>query len=588
MVTIKKYIRYLEKIKLLLGINSKQIPFMISIFLFSSILDLVGIGLIAPYISLLIDFDGFLESGFYQLLLSIGLELDKSKLLIFLSMLLLLVFLIKAIIGIFINRTILQFCYNQGADLRSLLMEAYVSLKYKDYIQRNSSEYIHRIQQLASDFSHGVLQSLLRLISEAIVVFAIIIFLAWHSLETVFVLVLILASSGILYDRFFKVKLHKYGRLANEYTKDMIQAVHEGIEGLKEIRVLGHEPHFLARVSNNAKKFGNVSVKSQVISTAPRYVIESMLVLFIVIIVISSVSSGERLDTLIPMFGIFAFASIRILPSVNQIILAVGRIRFGLHSINLLYEDVEKYTKRKSNIDFIDSTKDIENSRFESLVMKDVHFSYNKHKNILNGISLNINAGESIGLIGPSGSGKTTMIDVLLGLLEVDSGSISLNNINIENNVVSLRSKVAYLPQQVFLIDSSLKNNIALGVKESEIDDKKVMDSIFRSNLSGFISELSDGVDTVIGERGIRISGGQRQRVALARAFYHAREILIMDESTSALDNNTENEIVNEIKSIKGSITTIVIAHRLSTLKYCDRVYELKNGKIYRLDNFSS
>ena len=329
-----------------------------------------------------------------------------------------------------------------------------------------------------------------------------------RGLLVLFVLVLILASSGILYDRFFKVKLHKYGRLANEYTKDMIQAVHEGIEGLKEIRVLGHEPHFLARVSNNAKKFGNVSVKSQVISTAPRYVIESMLVLFIVIIVISSVSSGERLDTLIPMFGIFAFASIRILPSVNQIILAVGRIRFGLHSINLLYEDVEKYTKRKSNIDFIDSTKDIENSRFESLVMKDVHFSYNKHKNILNGISLNINAGESIGLIGPSGSGKTTMIDVLLGLLEVDSGSISLNNINIENNVVSLRSKVAYLPQQVFLIDSSLKNNIALGVKESEIDDKKVMDSIFRSNLSGFISELSDGVDTVIGERGIRISGG--------------------------------------------------------------------------------
>ena len=199
---------------------------------------------------------------------------------------------------------------------------------------------------------------------------------------------------------------------------------------------------------------------------------------------------------------------------------------------------------------------------------------------VLNQTSLSIRAGESIGIIGPSGSGKTTLIDLLLGLLKPEGGSISYNGDPLEKKLSKWRSQVAYLPQQVFLIDDTLKNNVALGVEEQKINEKLLLKALHKSQLAELVEQLPEGVNTFLGERGVRLSGGQRQRVALARAFYHQRSVLIMDEATSALDHETEREIVDEIKRLKGQITTIIIAHRLTTVQYCDRIYVLEEGKV--------
>ena len=210
-----------------------------------------------------------------------------------------------------------------------------------------------------------------------------------------------------------------------------------------------------------------------------------------------------------------------------------------------------------------------------------MQFTYQKTKcPALKQVTLNIRAGESIGLIGPSGSGKTTMVDVLLGLLEPQKGEIYYNGKDLIESLDEWRAQVAYLPQQVFIIDNSLRNNIALGMEDEEIDDVQLHEAIRQARLTELVEQLPDGVETILGERGIRLSGGQRQRVALARAFYHGRSVLVMDEATSALDNETEQEIVEEIRHFKGKKTMIVIAHRLTTVQHCDRIYRLENGEI--------
>ena len=218
---------------------------------------------------------------------------------------------------------------------------------------------------------------------------------------------------------------------------------------------------------------------------------------------------------------------------------------------------------------------------FKDLRLRNVVFSYhNKQQLALEDISMKIQSGDSIGLIGLSGSGKTTLLDILLGLLEPQSGDIEFNGRQLQDNLEEWRSQVAYLPQQVFLIDNSMRCNVALGVEESVIDETKLREALRQARLSELVEQLPEGVDTILGERGVRLSGGQRQRVALARAFYHGRSVLVMDEATSALDNETEKEIVAEIQRLKGQKTMIVIAHRLTTVQHCDRIYRLEQGRI--------
>jgi ABC-type multidrug transport system fused ATPase/permease subunit len=280
----------------------------------------------------------------------------------------------------------------------------------------------------------------------------------------------------------------------------------------------------------------------------------------------------------VTVLGVFGVAAIRLIPSINQIIGGLMQLSNSRNAVNLLFSDLKSLkTEGHSNR----RSRDISQIVLNSIDLKKVSYTYpgTNHK-VLNNISMSINSGESIGIIGKSGSGKTTLINLLLGFLDADNGELLVNNELINTNIDAWRDLVAYLPQQIFLTDDSIKANIALGVEKHKIDNKKVIQALEKSKLSTFVQSLPDGVDTILGERGKRLSGGQRQRIALARSFYHNRDVLIMDESTSALDNETEAEVVEEIRRLKGSKTVIVIAHRLTTLRYCDRIYRLEKGRI--------
>ena len=366
----------------------------------------------------------------------------------------------------------------------------------------------------------------------------------------------------------------------------MIKDIHEGIGGLKEIRSFNKERFFYDIFKENSRNYAKAGAKSTLIETIPRYVVELILVTFFISIVLSS---GKSLQDFLPTLGILGLASMRLIPSVSYISTSLTQLRYGKDAVNRLYDDLKGFSE--SNFDYNQSINNQDKSnnpvlsdKFQSLEIRDISFSYeNKSKPLINNLSLKIKAGDAIGIMGKSGSGKTTLIDILLGLLDVNSGDVLLNKQALKKDLYSLRSRVAYLPQQVFLIDSTIKNNIALGVKDSEISLKKLNQSIKKAKLDVYINQLENGINTNIGEKGSILSGGLRQRVVLARAFYFDKDILILDEATSSLDVETEEEILNELKALKGTKTIILIAHKKEILSFCDNIYVLNNAKLNAL-----
>jgi len=570
-----------KEIVYLLGRDKKRIPALLLLFLSVSLFDLLGIGIIGPYIALVLD-PTMLQGVLGKVVTTLGLPRDRLLLLTILGVILIVIFLIKTILATLVHRIIIRFSLDKMGDLRSQLMASYQAMPYTEYIQRNSSEYIYSIQTLTSQYTSQVLQPLLYIMSNGILALAILMLLAWQDLSALILLVTLLGLFIFGYDKLFKNKIRKYGKEANIASTMLVQGVHEGIEGLKEIRILNKEDYFYQMVSRGAKKYSWYNTYSQVISAAPRYLLELMMVIFLVLLVISTVQSAGSLQSLFSTLAMFGVAALRLLPSANILSSSLINLRYSRDAVTRLYKDLKNHQQEISNHQSLGKLHLLSSVQYEPFIqleLKNISFQYSKEDcKALNQISITINSGDSIGLIGSSGSGKTTLVDLILGLLEPQEGLIKHNGKLIEKSWQEWRAQVAYLPQETFLIDNTLRNNIALGVDENEIDEEKIDTAIKQTRLNELVSQLPQGKKTLLGERGVRLSGGQRQRIALARAFYHGRDVLVMDEATSALDNETEREIVEEIEQLKGKKTMIVIAHRLSTLQHCDRIYELKKG----------
>ena len=576
-------INYIKDVLFLLGNEKKKLPRLFLFFIGISLIDLLGLGLIGPYITLIVDHDEFSRSISGVIDLE-KLSISSGDLIVYIGVFLLFVFVFKTFIAILVNKQIIQFGQNQQVKLRKHLMMSYQSLPYSEYLTRNSSEYLYSIQLLTQQFGQGVLLSLLRIASDGIVSIAIFIFLAWQNIFALILLLFLLSILVFIYDRLFKINIRKYGEKSNKSSIMMLQGVNEGLEGFKEIRILGKEKYFHDSVSKGAEEFALYNVKQQVLSLAPRYLIELSMVFFIVILVSGTLILGGDFKSLVTTVAMFSVAALRLLPSVNMLSGGIVQLRYGKDAVNRLKNDIIWLEGLALEQAKTPNDLGLKRTNFKNLYLNNVSFKYpDTEKNVLNKISLEINAGSSIGFVGFSGAGKTTLIDIMLGLLNPTKGDIVFNSNPITKNIHEWRSQLAYLPQQIFLIDSSLKDNITLESSPNDIDYERLNMSIKQAMLSSLVKDLRDGIDTMIGERGMRLSGGQRQRIALARAFYHRRNVLVMDESTSALDNETEEEIVNEIKTLKGKMTFIIIAHRLSTLKFCDKIYKIENGEIINI-----
>lgn len=566
----------IKKIHFLLGDSKNIFYWLILLFLINSSIELLGISLIIPYVSLV--FSGELKD-FNLDYFDTFLYYDNPTLT--LSIVLISVFLIKLFLGVTINYLILRFSYGLQSSLRIDLMNAYINLDYLDFIKRNSSYYIDSITRMTGVYQ-GTLLLFLRVISDSFIFIILISYLLSKAWKLVLVMCVVILPFILIYDLIFKRRLFYYGDKSIKCNESIIDTIKNYSVGLKIIKSLGIQEYFKTTFSHSCKNYSQLQSAYLSIAQMPRFFFEFGTILFVVILVLITDSLGLESSQSFALISLFGVVAIRVKPLISTFSEFISNIRFTQMHIDLLHADFISLMINNSVEKPDQQDKKLE--EFFELIFKDISFKFSKSDSFgLSNVDLSIKKGDSIGIVGPSGCGKTTLMDIFLGLIKPDSGRIILNNTELEDVSTSAKSLFAYLPQDSFIINGTIKENIALGIKDENIDQSKIDSSVKSVNLDSFIGNLPDGLNTNLVENGSNLSGGQKQRICLARMLYFDKQVIILDEATSALDNENENMIIEQINGLRGYKTLIIIAHRLSTVMDCDKIIKLDSGRILQI-----
>ena len=569
--------QYLKEYFLILGDQKSRIPVLLFYFLMASLLDVLGLGLVASYIPVIIGESNYLPDFIINFINY--LNLNPENLYIILGLFIVGVYCLKAIISFDIQKRIIKFSLNVELNLRDRLMNAYMMKPFSFFLTENSSNIINNIGIYANTFQSSTVSQSLKLIVETLVILSIIILIFIVNPYFTLAIAFLIGLFFLGYDLFIKVKITQAGKTASLRFGNVIKYVNQAIFGIKEVKILQKEDFFVKKLRDEVTLVNNARFVQDSLKLIPKYAIEFLLVLSTISMVIVLQYFGEDRTEILTKVAIFVVAGTRLLPSTSVLISSLSTLRAG----RFVVSELSKVLGSEAEFNCVEK-KSSSNEVLkwnDEILFKDISFKYNNsNKYLFSGVTFSIKKGESIGIIGESGSGKTTLINLLLSLLDYEQGDIFVDGVKFSDRKLNIQNSMSYIPQNIFLLDDSVRNNIAFGVNQDEINNEILDECIKKSKLLRLVDSLPEGLDTLIGERGIRFSGGQQQRLAIARALYSKREILILDEATSALDDNTEREIVREINLLKGKFTVIVIAHRLSTLKDCDRIISIENGQL--------
>ncbi|MBE9170133.1 ATP-binding cassette domain-containing protein [Pleurocapsales cyanobacterium LEGE 06147] len=593
-------LKYLSKVWYILKGSRKSLPLLLLVFIFSSVLEAIGIGLIGPFLNLASNPDSLHQIPLLQwTYLQLNLQ-SSNQFIPILGLGIGIVFCIKSFLYFFAQKFIFSFSFNQRGKLESRLLKAYLTVPYTFYLRKNTASIINNIIVETQWFTLGCLLPLLNSIANLTVVFVLVLLLAQTDLLLLVIILAVLLPTFLL---FYKLRnqFKKWGREASQANQETIRIINHGLGGLKETRVIGCEPYFQQQMEQQVQIMANAATSANSFQKLPRIVIETCLILFLVIFVsVSQLFFEQNIQELTSILAVFAVASMRLIPAASQLVQAMGEMQNKSYCVDRLYLDLKEIEKQKASQslesvlgltgDNLSSSEYGENQTMsfaEKVELNEVTYRYpDTSEPAIDKVSLSFKKGQSIALIGKSGAGKTTLVDVILGLLQPESGNIYVDGISVYSNIRSWQNLIGYIPQSIFLIDDTIERNIAFGVSDRLIDRARIDLAIKAAQLEELIEQLPDGIKTVVGERGVRLSGGQRQRIGIARALYHEREILVLDEATSALDNETEKLVSEAIRSLAGTKTLIIIAHRLSTVEHCDRVYLLEKGHVIKSGSY--
>ena len=559
-----------------------QIVFLFLAAIIGSLLECLGVGVFMPFVNVLMDASAIQDTWYLQLFYEKLHFRSAESFITGLTIAIIAIFVVKNVYLIVEKYAIYRFSYNTQRKISVRLLEAYMSEPYTFHLNKNISVLQRSMQEDANLFATAVIH-FMELFIEITVCIALGISLFCISRSmTVIILGLLIICVGI-FTAVSKKFAKGFGRECQEYKAKIYQWMNQALGGIKEVKVLNRESFFVTSYQTYYKKYAKGLRISRLLAAIPKYIVEMVSMTGLLIAIIIKLKYGRTdIVTFIPQLSAFAIAAFRLMPSVGRINEHVTNIMYAAPSIELVYNDL-KDVERQETGDAEGQEKEEQNRewKFEKeLENKKVCYHYpDVEENVIDHVDFKIRKGQTVALIGESGAGKTTMADIILGLLSPQYGRIKADGVDIFKSIDQWHKNIGYIPQTIYLSDDTIRNNVAFGVFEEEIDENAVIEALKKAQLYEFVEGLIDGMDTIVGDRGVRLSGGQRQRIGIARALYHDPEILVLDEATSALDSDTEAAVMEAVDSLRSEKTMIIIAHRLTTIQNADVIFEIVNGK---------
>lgn len=556
--------------------------FIIGLMFVVSIMEAFGIGLLYPLINIIGD-QNFLNghqkvASFFAI---IGIK-NHRQLVCFCSIALLLFYILKNILIILQGKIQITFSIRNQNEFSKKLYSYYMNKDYLYHLNTNISIVTRNINCAGVIIFSEIFVNTFQIITNIITCFVIGIFVAFVDWFIAICIIAVIAPLIFTLLRYFRKKIGIAGDIQNKCNAENFKWIYQGFSSLKETKVMQKQTYFIDNYCKSYNEYAYSISDFLLVQRYPKSIIEMTTIGGIFLLIAIKTLISKDTSSLIPTLGVLALAAVRLMPALNQIIAMYNSIKFKMPLFNEIFDDIMIIRNLKDPVEIEDKKNEEKIVTFnEKIRVEHLCFCYpGKKKNVINDVSFDIPKGSFIGIIGPSGAGKTTFVDILLGLLPATSGKIFVDGIDISTSISSWLNYISYVPQQIYLIDGTIKENIAFGLNLSEVNENRVQQVLKMAELYDFVQTLPEKENTPVGDHGSKLSGGQRQRIGIARALYSAPKVLVLDEATSALDSETEAQITKTVLKLKGEITIIAIAHRLSTLENCDFKLKFENGKV--------
>lgn len=565
---------------ILSGKQKRGLATVVIMVFISAAFEVLCLPVVTPIINMATNMDGIYDN---KLVVMFGelLKFDNNiDYVIFSIVLIIFVYLLKNLSILLLYIVQYNYIYKGQKELSARILRQYIYKNYDFHKNKNVAELQRDVSSDIANF-YGALLIMVQLFTEIVIVTALGIYLLIQDFEVALITVTLLGILLYIVMFLYKKRLNKIGELTRFYAGTRNKWILQTLGAIKEIKVFGKEEYFYDMYSKENNEYHNCLKKQQLLVNVPKPIMETCAIASIMIALIVRLLIGNNVSAVMETLAVFAVAAFRLIPSFGRISNGVTTMSYYSASINAVYCNLasddnipEKQSGQKGSINISDKIE-----------FRNVSFKYpDDERYILKNINFNIPKNKSIALIGPSGAGKTTLADLLLGINCPTDGNICVGDVDIFDNLESWHSNIGYIPQTIYLLDDTIKVNIAFGVEEDKIDEKKLELALKQAQLDEFVDSLEQGINTYVGEGGVKLSGGQRQRIGIARALYNNPEVLVLDEATSSLDNETEKAVMDAIERLQGTKTLIIIAHRLSTVKNCDFIYEVKNQSVSLVD----
>ena len=571
-----KQFRYIFNTKQKAGLLLLLIAIIVGTFL-----ELAGVTAIMPFIDVVMNPET-IDRKWYLKIPYESLNFQNTTVfIIFVAVVLIAVYILKNVYLCFMYYAQYRFTYDNRRKVATRMLNAYLRQPYSYHRIHPSSELMRNISTDTERMFDCVL-SILQLFTEGCVCVVLVVYLFIMDKSITIGVGAILSLFLLVFYRGFKKYLNHVGNENRKYAARITQWLQQSFGGIKEAKILEREDYFLNQFDYNYKKSASYDRKYRFLQVAPRPIMEMVFVAAILAVIIVKLLNGTQSAYFVSTLSVFAIAAFRLMPSMNRITNYMSVLMFTKGSVEKVYHDLQEVERLEKNKPV--ETADVSLELKKEIQIRNLSFRYpDASENVLENISFTIPKNRSIAFIGPSGAGKTTLADIILGVLEPTAGQICVDGIDIQNCMSAWHKNIGYIPQSIYLMDASIRENVAFGIPEEQIDETCLRRALEEAQLKEFVDSLPEGLDTVIGESGVRLSGGQRQRIGIARALYNDPDVLVLDEATSALDNETEKAVMDAIDRLAGNKTLIIIAHRLTTITNCDVIYEVKDRQIKRV-----